>query len=301
MKRRIFATAVVLVVMATPLFGQEAASSKQPAQAAGKTQPTASKSQVTASKLAATPKSSPPKETAPGKQPATATPAKPASPQPSTAAAAAPAPETPKPAEAKTNASAPKSGAPKAPTVRVTAISPKPDLQPATLTPSKGTSSAPKTVPAVAAGAANSVKPPTAVKTSNGPLSPVQEKVQQNKELTREMQVRLPGVDVVSAAEGFQDLRQFVAAANASHNMGISFTSLKAKVLNSKRTSLRQAIQELRPASSAAVEARRAEYDAMGLIATTEAQAAAAAAAAATAKTKPAAPSKPKPPAKQQN
>jgi hypothetical protein len=106
-------------------------------------------------------------------------------------------------------------------------------------------------------------------------MSPVQERLHANKELTREMQVKLPGTDVLSAAEGFRDLPQFVAAAHASHNLGLPFDALKAKLLAGKRTSLRQAIQELRPAASAAIEAQRAEYDAIGTIAAAEQAAAA--------------------------
>jgi hypothetical protein len=108
-------------------------------------------------------------------------------------------------------------------------------------------------------------------------MSAVQEKLQQNKELVKEMQTRLPAADVIGAAEGFTDLPQFVAAAHVSHNLNIPFDALKAKLLNGKRTSLRQAIQELRPAASAAIEAQRAQYDAGGMIRATEQAAAEAA------------------------
>jgi hypothetical protein len=119
-------------------------------------------------------------------------------------------------------------------------------------------------------------------------LTAVQEKLQANKDLVREVQAKLPGADVVASAAGFKDLQQFVSAAHASHNLGISFDALKAKLFAGKRTSLRQAIQELKPASSAAVEAQRAEYDAIGTISATEASTAAAAAAAKPAKAAPA-------------
>ena len=85
---------------------------------------------------------------------------------------------------------------------------------------------------------------------------------------------------------------QFVAAAHASHNLGLPFDALKAKLLAGKRTSLRQAIQELRPAASAAIEAQRAEYDAIGMITAAELAAAAAKPAKAAA---PVAPAKPAP------
>jgi hypothetical protein len=104
------------------------------------------------------------------------------------------------------------------------------------------------------------------VKPASGPLSPVQEKVRGSKELTTDVQGKLPGVDAVDAAGGFSDLHQFLSAVYASHNLGVKFDALKGKLLNGKRTSLRQAIHELRPASSAAVEAQRAWYDAAGAI-----------------------------------
>jgi hypothetical protein len=75
---------------------------------------------------------------------------------------------------------------------------------------------------------------------------------------------------VIEAAGGFTDLHLFVSAAYVSHNLGVKFDALKAKLLTAKRTSLRQAIQEVRPASSAAVEAQRAQYDAAGAISAAE-------------------------------
>jgi hypothetical protein len=134
-----------------------------------------------------------------------------------------------------------------------------------------------KPLPAAAAKAVPASPKPAAAAAS--PLSPVQQKVQANKELTRELQNRLPGADVVAAAAGFRDLQQLVSTAHASHNLSIPFDTLKAKVLAGKRTSLRQAIQEIRPAASAAIEAQRAEYDAIGTITASEQTAAAAAAA----------------------
>ena len=120
---------------------------------------------------------------------------------------------------------------------------------------------------------------PERTATTPSSLSAVQQKLHANKELTQDVQTKLGGADVLSAAAGFNDLPQFVSAAYASHNLKISFDALKAKLLNGKRTSLRQAIQELRPAASAAIEAQRAHYDAVGAIRVTEKAAADAAAA----------------------
>jgi hypothetical protein len=123
----------------------------------------------------------------------------------------------------------------------------------------------------------------------------LQLKIQSSKTLVSALQPKLSGVDVVSAAEGFKTLPEFVSAVHASHNLGLKFDTLKTKLTTGKRTSLRQAIQELRPAASAAIESQRAQYDANGTIRAAE-QADSEAAAAAEAKLKPATAAKPKPP-----
>lgn len=97
-------------------------------------------------------------------------------------------------------------------------------------------------------------------------LTAVQQKLKQNTNLAAKVATRLPqGTDVINAAAGFQNLGQFVAAANVSHNLQISFTELKAKMMTGM--SLGQAIQAVRPlTASPTVEAQRAEYDARGMI-----------------------------------
>jgi hypothetical protein len=167
---------------------------------------------------------------------------------------------------------------------------PAPAAPAAAASPKPPANAAPQPAPQPPANAAAQAAP--------APVSgTVQEKLQANKELTREVQAKLPGADVLSAASGFSTLQQFVSAAHASHNLSLSFDALKAKLLGGKRTSLRQAIEELKPAASATIEAQRAEYDAMGMI--LAAEQAAAAAAAQPAKAKPStAPSKPAPKAK---
>jgi len=97
-------------------------------------------------------------------------------------------------------------------------------------------------------------------------LTPVQQKLKQNTNLAAKLATRLPqGTDVIAAAAGFKNLGQFVAAANVSQNLQISFTDLKAKLMTGM--SLGQAIQAVRPlTASPTVEAQRAEYDARGMI-----------------------------------
>jgi hypothetical protein len=115
----------------------------------------------------------------------------------------------------------------------------------------------------------------TSTKTTTGTtttteLTPVQQKLQKNTNLAAKVGSRLPeGTDLMKAAEGFRNLGQFVAAANVSHNLQISFTELKAKMMTGM--SLGQAIQAVRPlTASPTVEAQRAEYDARGMIAESE-------------------------------
>jgi outer membrane biosynthesis protein TonB len=101
-------------------------------------------------------------------------------------------------------------------------------------------------------------------------LGPVQQKLAKNQSLSSKLQSRLPaGTSLMDAADGFRNLGQFVAAVNVSTNLNIPFDKLKADMVT-KKMSLGQSIQDLRPATSAAVEAQRAEYDADMLIAQTE-------------------------------
>ena len=239
MKRKMFATAVVLIVMAAPLFGAQAAppAKPAPAQGAAPAKQTADKANEQAKPAAKAP--APPAAPSarvvtpaskPAQTPATAA-AKPALPAPAKAVTAAPKPPLPTPA---------------------------PSAKPATALAGSAKAAAPAKVAA------------PVVKSGTATLSPVQEKLRGSKELTADVQAKLPGVDVVEAAAGFTDLHLFVSAAYASHNLGANFDALKGKLLSGKRTSLRQAIQEVRPASSAAVEAQRAQYDAAGALSAAE-------------------------------
>ena len=100
-------------------------------------------------------------------------------------------------------------------------------------------------------------------------LTPLQQKLAKNTTLAGKLQPKLPeGTDLQTAALGFRNLGQFIAAVNVSHNLGIPFDKLKADMVT-KNMSLGQAIHHLKPASSAAVEAQHAEYEANTLIAQT--------------------------------
>ena len=117
-------------------------------------------------------------------------------------------------------------------------------------------------------------KTATATTTATPPLenlSPVQQKLAKNTSLQSKLQSRLPaGTNMMEAADGFRNLGQFVAAVNVSNNLKIPFDKLKADMVT-KKMSLGQSIQDLRPeTSSATVEAQHAEYDANTVIAKTE-------------------------------
>lgn len=127
----------------------------------------------------------------------------------------------------------------------------------------------------------------TTTVTSTSTLSPVQQKLTRNTNLASKLQSRLPaGTDLMTAASGFRNLGQFVAAVNVSNNLGIRFTDLKTRMVG-EGMSLGQAIHELRPSTDPAV-ARRAETDADAFVRTYDS----------TATTKSTAKSRTKPPTK---
>lgn len=98
-------------------------------------------------------------------------------------------------------------------------------------------------------------------------LTPVQQKLQKNTNLASKLEGRLPlGTNLMDAAEGFRNLGQFVAAVNVSNNLGISFTELKARMVD-EGMSLGQAIKaERNDVDDVAIVVRRAERDAQVII-----------------------------------
>lgn len=120
----------------------------------------------------------------------------------------------------------------------------------------------------------------------SGPHS-VDEMLTDNKQLASKLSSLLPsGTNLQAAASGFKNLGQFMAAVHVSHNLGISFASLKCTELatkdacttmngtttvtmtvSSKSSSLGQAIHTLRPAwtaSDSKMAAKQAQRDADG-------------------------------------
>jgi hypothetical protein len=98
----------------------------------------------------------------------------------------------------------------------------------------------------------------------------VQQKLERNTRLASKLESRLPaGTDLMTAAEGFRNLGQFVAAVNVSNNLGIPFAELKTRMVD-QQMSLGQAIQDARPSTAdTTVVAQRAQTDADTMIRTT--------------------------------
>ena len=110
----------------------------------------------------------------------------------------------------------------------------------------------------------------TTTDTAAVPLTKVQEKLQKNTNLASKLESRLPaGTDLMTAAEGFRNLGQFVAAVNVSNNLGLDFTKLKIAMVDDGM-SLGQAIQSQRSTLEATGIATTAQRDADALIQATE-------------------------------
>ncbi len=97
----------------------------------------------------------------------------------------------------------------------------------------------------------------------------VSERLADNTKLSSKIS-SLTKMDAQTACSGFKNLGQCVAAAHVSHNLGISFAALKAKMLGtaggtsatSKPLSLGQAIRALDPSVNAKSEAKKGQRQA---------------------------------------
>src|SRR5579859_2740764 len=91
----------------------------------------------------------------------------------------------------------------------------------------------------------------------------VSERLSDNTKLAARLQSLLPkGTNLQTAASGFKNLGQFVAAVHVSHNLGIPFDQLKAKMLGPPSMSLGKAIQALKPTANAKAELKKAQHQA---------------------------------------
>jgi len=93
--------------------------------------------------------------------------------------------------------------------------------------------------------------------------SSVSTRLSSNTKLASKLQSLLPpGTDLQTAASGFKNLGQFVAAVHVSHNLGIPFDQLKAKMQGPPTESLGKAIHELKPDADAKAQTKAAESEA---------------------------------------
>jgi hypothetical protein len=87
------------------------------------------------------------------------------------------------------------------------------------------------------------------------------ERVGEYKTLAGNLTKKLPpGTDLKSAASGFRNLGDFVAAVHVSNNLKVPFADVKARMMNGG--SLGTAIAALKPEVDSLIEARRARADA---------------------------------------
>jgi hypothetical protein len=100
-------------------------------------------------------------------------------------------------------------------------------------------------------------------KSSTSKGSSVSEKLTDNTKLAAKLQSLLPaGTNLQTAAQGFKNLGQFVAAVHVSHNLGIPFDQLKAKMMGPPKESLGKAISQLKPTANAKTETKKANSQA---------------------------------------
>jgi len=159
----------------------------------------------------------------------------------------------------KTTSASPKSGTASA---KVTGKSTTTTASAKKTEPAKSTASAKKTELA----ATTTSTPATGATPTTTTLTPVQQKLQQNTNLASKLETRLPkGTDLMTAAEGFRNLGQFVAAVNVSNNLGIDFVNLKTSMVDDG-LSLGQSIQTWKPTANSTREASLAESQATVII-----------------------------------
>jgi hypothetical protein len=104
----------------------------------------------------------------------------------------------------------------------------------------------------------------TATTTSTStPPSPIATKIESHPQLAAKLTAMLPkGMTLQTAAAGFKNQGQFIAALHVSKNLNIPFTKLKTEMTGKDHDSLGQAIHELRPDADATRAAKHAESEA---------------------------------------
>jgi len=102
-----------------------------------------------------------------------------------------------------------------------------------------------------------------APKTTSTTTSPIATKIESHPQLAAKLTSLLPkGMTLDSAAAGFRNQGQFIAALHVSQNLGIPFASLKAQMTGDHPKSLGQSIQALRPSADSKSAVKKAEKQA---------------------------------------
>lgn len=93
-----------------------------------------------------------------------------------------------------------------------------------------------------------------------------EDRLERNPQVRERLERMLPaGMSLRTAASGFRNQGQFIAALHVSKNLGIPFTQLKSRMTGDQRMSLGQAIHDLKPSiaeKDAHREVERAEKQA---------------------------------------
>jgi hypothetical protein len=112
-------------------------------------------------------------------------------------------------------------------------------------------------------GSGSHSNPKQGASTDSGSRKKIDQKLDGNPKLSAKLQSLLPaGTDLKTAAAGFKNFGQFVAAVHVSNNLGIPFDQLRAKMTGDNAESLGKAIKELKPDADANAEAKKAQQQA---------------------------------------
>lgn len=91
----------------------------------------------------------------------------------------------------------------------------------------------------------------------------VSDKLSDNTKLSQKLQGLLPqGTNLQTAAQGFKNLGQFVAAVHVSNNLDIPWDQFRSKMIGPPSQSMGKTIQALKPAANAKAETKKAKKQA---------------------------------------
>lgn len=113
-------------------------------------------------------------------------------------------------------------------------------------------------VPVTARAHPAATAPPAKSAVPHAPVS-VPQKIAANAALAARLEPLIPsGMTAATAATGFKNQGQFIAALHVAHNLNIPFAKLKAEMTGAEHDSLGQAIHDLQPGVNARAAVRTA-------------------------------------------